>query len=195
MVTSCKEAEQKTRPKTIGMQQKGGNLQGENAVVKPLSPITELEDFDFNDVPEFPMDGTLLGWDDNIESLINDTPCNNRGGKEVDSYLQGEVKKEMDLVEMNSHVCSIQICRYLYEDDDNTEIPLEFVTEGVFSEVARMMQRPPHEDFSLKETKPHLGGGKVTGDKLTSTYDLVEQMQYLYVRVVKARELPSKDVT
>nr|GEX69003.1 FT-interacting protein 1-like [Tanacetum cinerariifolium] len=58
-----------------------------------------------------------------------------------------------------------------------------------------MMQRPPHEDFSVKETKPHLGGGKVTGDKLTSTYDLVEQMQYLYVRVVKARELPSKDVT
>ncbi|CAN4118600.1 unnamed protein product [Withania somnifera] len=57
------------------------------------------------------------------------------------------------------------------------------------------MQRPPQEDFSLKETKPHLGGGKVTGDKLTSTYDLVEQMQYLYVRVVKAKDLPGKDVT
>ncbi|KAI3782509.1 hypothetical protein L2E82_12558 [Cichorium intybus] len=58
-----------------------------------------------------------------------------------------------------------------------------------------MMHRPPHDDFSLKETKPHLGGSKVTGDKLTSTYDLVEQMQYLYVRVVKARDLPAKDVT
>jgi len=57
------------------------------------------------------------------------------------------------------------------------------------------MQKPPHEDFSLKETKPHLGGGKVTGDKLTATYDLVEQMQYLYVRVVKAKDLPAKDVT
>jgi len=57
------------------------------------------------------------------------------------------------------------------------------------------MQKPPQEDFSLKETNPHLGGGKMTGDKLTSTYDLVEQMQYLYVRVVKAKELPSKDVT
>ncbi|CAK9178892.1 unnamed protein product, partial [Ilex paraguariensis] len=56
--------------------------------------------------------------------------------------------------------------------------------------------RPPMEDFSLKETKPHhLGGGKITGDKLTSTYDLVEQMQYLYVRVVKAKDLPVKDVT
>ncbi|RZB47960.1 FT-interacting protein 1 isoform C [Glycine soja] len=57
------------------------------------------------------------------------------------------------------------------------------------------MQRPPPEDFLLKETKPHLGGGKVSGDKLTSTYDLVEQMQYLYVRVVKAKDLPAKDVT
>ncbi|KAL2464713.1 Calcium-dependent lipid-binding (CaLB domain) plant phosphoribosyltransferase family protein [Forsythia ovata] len=57
------------------------------------------------------------------------------------------------------------------------------------------MQKPPQFDYSLKETNPHLGGGKVTGDKLTSTYDLVEQMQYLYVRVVKARDLPGKDVT
>ncbi|XWS59223.1 hypothetical protein CRYUN_Cryun08bG0103300 [Craigia yunnanensis] len=58
-----------------------------------------------------------------------------------------------------------------------------------------MMHRPPPEDFALKETYPHLGGGKVSGDKLTSTYDLVEQMQYLYVRVVKAKDLPGKDVT
>ncbi|XP_047340504.1 FT-interacting protein 3-like [Impatiens glandulifera] len=58
-----------------------------------------------------------------------------------------------------------------------------------------MQRPPPMEDFSLKETKPHLGGGKVTGDKLTSTYDLVEQMQYLYVRVVKAKDLPPKDMT
>ncbi|PIA53415.1 hypothetical protein AQUCO_00900175v1 [Aquilegia coerulea] len=58
------------------------------------------------------------------------------------------------------------------------------------------MQRPhPPEDFSLKETSPHLGGGGLTGDKHTSTYDLVEQMQYLYVRVVKAKDLPTKDVT
>ncbi|RWR77807.1 FT-interacting protein 1-like protein [Cinnamomum micranthum f. kanehirae] len=58
------------------------------------------------------------------------------------------------------------------------------------------MQRPlPPEDFRLKETSPHLGGGGITGDKLTSTYDLVEQMQYLYVRVVKAKDLPAKDIT
>ncbi|KAG0495996.1 hypothetical protein HPP92_000687 [Vanilla planifolia] len=57
------------------------------------------------------------------------------------------------------------------------------------------MQRPLRpEDYSLKATTPHLGGGGVGGDKLTSTYDLVEQMQYLYVRVVKAKDLPPKDL-
>ncbi|KAL2507995.1 C2 calcium/lipid-binding plant phosphoribosyltransferase family protein [Forsythia ovata] len=42
-------------------------------------------------------------------------------------------------------------------------------------------------EFTLKETSPHLGG--VNKDKTSSTYDLVEQMLYLYVRVVKAREI------
>ncbi|KAF7823437.1 FT-interacting protein 1-like [Senna tora] len=56
-------------------------------------------------------------------------------------------------------------------------------------------------DFALKETSPFLGGGQVIGGRVirgnrpASTYDLVEQMHYLFVRVVKARDLPSKDVT
>ncbi|MFS7956838.1 putative C2 domain-containing protein [Helianthus anomalus] len=58
------------------------------------------------------------------------------------------------------------------------------------------MQRPPPDEFALKETAPKIAGsGKYVGDKLTSTYDLVEQMQYLYVRVAKAKDLPPKDVT
>ena len=52
------------------------------------------------------------------------------------------------------------------------------------------MQKPPQSvDFSLKDTSPNIGAGVVTGDKLSCTYDLVEQMQYLYVRVVKAKDL------
>lgn len=52
------------------------------------------------------------------------------------------------------------------------------------------MQIPtPPEEFSLKETNPYLGGEKVTG------YELVEQIYYLYVRVVKAKDLPEKYVT
>ncbi|KAG6682881.1 hypothetical protein I3842_13G164100 [Carya illinoinensis] len=58
------------------------------------------------------------------------------------------------------------------------------------------MQKPPQpQDFALKETSPNIGAGSITGDKLSCAYDLVEQMQYLYVRVVKAKELPGKDVT
>ncbi|KAK4266824.1 hypothetical protein QN277_023693 [Acacia crassicarpa] len=56
-------------------------------------------------------------------------------------------------------------------------------------------------DFALKETSPFLGGGRVVDGRIrrvnrpASTYDLVEQMKYLFVRVVKARDLPAKDVT
>ena len=56
-------------------------------------------------------------------------------------------------------------------------------------------------DFALKETSPYLGGGRVVGgrivhaDKTASTYDLVERMQFLYVRVVRARDLPHMDLT
>ncbi|KAE8727525.1 putative Kiwellin [Hibiscus syriacus] len=56
-------------------------------------------------------------------------------------------------------------------------------------------------DYALKETSPFLGGGQIVGgrviqgDRPTSTYDLVEQMRFLFVRVVKARDLPSKDAT
>ncbi|KAL2488044.1 C2 calcium/lipid-binding plant phosphoribosyltransferase family protein [Forsythia ovata] len=42
-------------------------------------------------------------------------------------------------------------------------------------------------EYALKETSPYLGG--TNKEKKNSTYDLVEQMQYLYVRIVKAREI------
>jgi hypothetical protein len=55
----------------------------------------------------------------------------------------------------------------------------------------------PQAEFALKQTYPQLGGGGVgttIRDKRSSTYDLVEHMQYLYVRVVKARDLPAMDI-
>ncbi|XP_045829237.1 FT-interacting protein 1-like [Trifolium pratense] len=59
------------------------------------------------------------------------------------------------------------------------------------------------ENYNLKETNPNIGekwpsGGRKWmsgGDKLTSTHDLVEQMFYLYVRVVKAKDLPPGTIT
>lgn len=62
------------------------------------------------------------------------------------------------------------------------------------------------EDFKLKNTNPKLGerwphggvrgvGGWITSERIMSTYDLVEQMYYLYVRVVKAKDLPTNPIT
>ncbi|KZV36386.1 hypothetical protein F511_03827 [Dorcoceras hygrometricum] len=69
----------------------------------------------------------------------------------------------------------------------------------------RAPSNPPQDDYKIKETKPQLGerwphggvrgGGWISSDRVTSTYDLVEQMYYLYVRVVKARDLPPNPVT
>ncbi|KAE9592225.1 hypothetical protein Lal_00046404 [Lupinus albus] len=56
-------------------------------------------------------------------------------------------------------------------------------------------------DYAVKETSPFLGGGQVVGGRVirgnrpVSTYDLVAPMQYLFVRVVKARDLPRMDIT
>ncbi|GKD65912.1 FT-interacting protein 1, partial [Tanacetum coccineum] len=59
-------------------------------------------------------------------------------------------------------------------------------------------------EYALKETSPFLGGGQVIRGRVVggdnrrgrdSTYDLVETMQYLFVRVVKAQDLPSMDIT
>ncbi|XXG85201.1 hypothetical protein AAC387_Pa11g0327 [Persea americana] len=84
--------------------------------------------------------------------------------------------------------------------------PVKYAADEMRSEPAKIVrmysassQQPV--DYTLKETSPYLGGGQVVGgrvirsDKPSSTYDLVEQMQYLFVRVVKARELPTMDIS
>ncbi|KAE8662569.1 multiple C2 and transmembrane domain-containing protein 1-like [Hibiscus syriacus] len=46
-------------------------------------------------------------------------------------------------------------------------------------------------DYSLRETRPNIGGDRVSGKKnLASSFDLVEQMKFLFVRIVRARDLP-----
>uniref|UniRef100_A0A0E0KX88 C2 domain-containing protein n=1 Tax=Oryza punctata TaxID=4537 RepID=A0A0E0KX88_ORYPU len=60
---------------------------------------------------------------------------------------------------------------------------------------------PPTSAFGLVETKPPLPAkmgpraAVAAAAKIASTYDMVEPMSYLYVSVVKARDLPTMDIT
>ncbi|VYS69658.1 unnamed protein product [Arabidopsis thaliana] len=54
------------------------------------------------------------------------------------------------------------------------------------------------DDFKVKDMNLDLGErwpNPNAGERFTGTYDLVEQMFYLYVRVVKAKELPPGSIT
>lgn len=52
-------------------------------------------------------------------------------------------------------------------------------------------QRKQKEDFDLKETTPNINAGRViSGDRLPITFDLVEQMKFLFARVLRAKDLP-----
>nr|XP_016487077.1 PREDICTED: protein QUIRKY-like [Nicotiana tabacum] len=65
----------------------------------------------------------------------------------------------------------------------------------------------PEDEYELKDTNPQLGeqwprgggygGGRgwMNNDRYASTYDLVEQMFYLYVRVVKSKDLQQSVLT
>ncbi|KAF5731558.1 C2 calcium/lipid-binding plant phosphoribosyltransferase family protein [Tripterygium wilfordii] len=71
--------------------------------------------------------------------------------------------------------------------------------KAVTPAVMQMQMQVPKQnpEFLLVETFPPLAARLRYrgGSKITSTYDLVEQMHYLYVSVVKARDLPVMDVT
>ncbi|KAG8044036.1 hypothetical protein GUJ93_ZPchr0458g22744 [Zizania palustris] len=60
---------------------------------------------------------------------------------------------------------------------------------------------PPGSAYGLVETKPPLPAkmgpraAVAAAAKIASTYDMVEPMSYLYVSVVKARDLPTMDIT
>ncbi|CAD5185007.1 unnamed protein product [Musa acuminata subsp. malaccensis] len=58
---------------------------------------------------------------------------------------------------------------------------------------------PPKIEYGIVETHPPLAalmGYRLArnSDKIKSTYDLVEQMEFLFVRIVRARNLPAMDI-
>ncbi|XP_059630943.1 multiple C2 domain and transmembrane region protein 6 [Cornus florida] len=69
---------------------------------------------------------------------------------------------------------------------------------GPGATIMQMQQFPGQRpDFGLVETRPPLAArmGRRGGDKTWTTYDLVEQMHFMYVSVVKAKDLPVMDIT
>ncbi|XP_077240459.1 FT-interacting protein 1-like [Tasmannia lanceolata] len=115
-----------------------------------------------------------------------------------------EIKEpvEVKLVETTQYINKVQVSKQLGKTVEERR------PEGIQLTMHQMNpQAQPNrqEDYKLKDTSPPLGeqwpmGGSRgnrgwMGDRYTSTYDLVEQMFYLYVRVVKAKELPTNSIT
>nr|GMD33220.1 FT-interacting protein 1-like [Ipomoea batatas] len=68
--------------------------------------------------------------------------------------------------------------------------------KGLGHTFSNLPNQSSYADSRMDQMSPILGGGRVVGGvKRAITHDLVEAMQFVFVRVVKARGLPSKDVT
>ncbi|KAK4490045.1 hypothetical protein RD792_000699 [Penstemon davidsonii] len=80
-----------------------------------------------------------------------------------------------------------------------TETRGDFAKAGTISSATvKHMQIPGQKpEYGVVETKPPLAArmGYWGRDKTASTYDLVEPMHFLYVHVVKAKDLPVMDIT
>lgn len=78
------------------------------------------------------------------------------------------------------------------------EIRADFAKAAAPAASVMHMQMPrQNPDYLLVETRPPVAARLRYrgGDKTLTTYDLVEQMHYLYVNVVKAKDLPVMDMS
>ncbi|KAK2658917.1 hypothetical protein Ddye_005450 [Dipteronia dyeriana] len=85
---------------------------------------------------------------------------------------------------------------YMKEKVPLMETRSDFAKAGPTT-VMHMQVPKQNPEFLLVETRPPVAARMRYrgGDKTSSTYDMVEQMHYLYVSVVKARDLPVMDVS
>ncbi|KAH7442809.1 hypothetical protein KP509_02G003400 [Ceratopteris richardii] len=94
----------------------------------------------------------------------------------------------------------VQIKYAAQQQTDSKKVQLHQAQGGNYSAVMSAHSRHAPADFNLKETNPKLAATakrrmSMLHAERTSTYDLVERMEYLYVKVVKARNLAAKDIT
>ncbi|KAF8025103.1 hypothetical protein BT93_F2067 [Corymbia citriodora subsp. variegata] len=86
---------------------------------------------------------------------------------------------------------------FMKEKPPGAETRTDFARAGPAPASVMQMRMPAQNPYALQETRPPVAAHLRYrgGDKTTTTYDLVEQMHYLYVNVVKAKDLPTMDVS
>ncbi|KAH7570692.1 hypothetical protein JRO89_XS05G0157800 [Xanthoceras sorbifolium] len=132
--------------------------------------------------------------------------------------LTSEPEKEISTVSLNQNFVSPSECGVEEPNKEPVKATLETIQhihkhkvqqQGVpftMQGVNLQGHSGDPDDYNLKDTNPQLGeqwpigggfGGRgwMGGERFASTFDLVEQMYYLYVRVVKAKDLPPSSIT
>ncbi|XP_017699349.2 FT-interacting protein 1 [Phoenix dactylifera] len=139
-------------------------------------------------------------------STTTKTPASSPAEEEAEVIKEPVEVKVETIRHINKHQVSPQAGKSI-EQQSPAAVPVPIMT---YHQVQHGQAQPSRgEEYKLKDTSPQLGerwpagahgrGGawmtSLYGDKFTSTYDLVEQMYYLYVRVVKAKDLPPNALT
>lgn len=159
--------------------------------IKSSTPIPDVES-----IPSKDSNVITHGHGESVLSHVTDTLSSNKveSGRHTFHHLPNishhHQQQHPSIPEVHHNAAKYGI------DEMKSEPPLP-------SKLVRMYSASSSQpvDYALKETSPFLGGGRVVGgrvvhgDKRASTYDLVERMHFLYVRVVKARDLPAMDLT
>ncbi|XP_021280756.1 FT-interacting protein 1 [Herrania umbratica] len=138
-----------------------------------------------------------------IQKFSSSTAATGSRGSDPSKALKEEIKKSSE--------GTVEITPYVHKHQalQQTSLPVEKRAHSVqftMQSVNAKAQPGDQEDYNLKDTNPQLGerwpnggayGGRgwMSSERFTSTYDLVEQMFYLYVRVVKAKDFPPSSVT
>ncbi|KAM1158107.1 hypothetical protein FF1_028640 [Malus domestica] len=130
------------------------------------------------------------------------------------SKVLAAIPKEKEFRQKSAEVRSTETSHHVHKHQVLQQPGISVATQP---QGFQLIMRPAHleahrshnqqDDYDLKDTSPQLGerwpnGGEYGGrgwmsggERFTSTYDLVEQMFYLYVRVVKAKDLPPSSIT
>ncbi|KAK4848900.1 hypothetical protein QYF36_018427 [Acer negundo] len=94
-----------------------------------------------------------------------------------------EVEFENQRLRTQVKLNSIWNEKLVFDIQNVADIPYRSIEVNIFNEMRSS------NSCNFLATSPNLGGDSLNRDKTSSTYDLVEQVQYLYVRLMKAKDI------